>query len=83
MSETIIENIYPLTVTADRYSGAYSGGKFTAWNLEPSEIPDGVFSDDVGCWDFWETNNIVCGKGDTIEEAIGNLYMALKETHDE
>ena len=74
---TIQESIYPLVIVADRYAGTYSGGKFTAWNLEPSEIPEAIFADDVDCWDFWYTNKISCGVGNTIEEAIGNLYYAI------
>lgn len=25
---------YPLTIIADRYNGTYSGGRFTAWNMD-------------------------------------------------
>lgn len=82
MNNTIIESIYPLTVVTDRYTGAYSGGKFTAWNLEPSEMPDGMFGDDCDCMEFWRNNEIVCGKGNTIEEAIGNLYLELRKVEE-
>lgn len=80
MADLTIESIYPLTITSDRYTGTYSGGKFTAWNLEPSEIPEEAFGDDVCCWEFWKYNKIPCGVGNTIEEAIGNLYIELKRT---
>ena len=32
---------YPLTVLMDRYSGIFSGGKFTAWNKEQDSVKDG------------------------------------------
>lgn len=45
----VSDGVYPLTVVADRYSGAYSGGKWTAWNLYPWDVPGGIFGDDCGC----------------------------------
>ena len=77
MSNTIFESIYPLTIVADRYGGVYSHGAFTAWNLETYEVPTEIASDDVACMDFWNKNTITCGKGATVEEAVGNLYIAL------
>ena len=78
MNDSIYDIIYPLTITADRYGGAYSGGNFTAWNLEPCEVPKEPFKSDVVCNTFWHSNkNIICGKGDTPEEAAANLYVLL------
>ena len=78
MSGAIYDIIYPLTITADRYGGAYSGGNFIAWNLEPSEVPKEPFEDDVGCAMFWDSDKaVLCGKGDTPEEAVANLYVLL------
>ena len=77
MNDSIYDVIYPLTITADRYTGAYSGGVFTAWNLEPSEVPKEPFEGDVGCATYWVENYYVCGKGDTPEEAVANLYIML------
>ena len=79
MPDTIFESIYPLTIVLDRYTGAYSGGKFTAWNLDPDEIPTEPFSNDVDCMNFWygDRNGLVVGLGNTVEEAVGNLYIAL------
>ena len=79
MNDTIFDSIYPLTITSDRYGGTYSGGKFTAWHLDPDAVPEGINGDDCGCYSFWKHNEIVCGVGDTIEEAVGNLYIALKK----
>ena len=78
MSGTIYDSIYPLTITADRYTGAYSSGVFTAWNLEPIEVPTEPFEDDVVCMNYWHSSEtVVCGKGDTPEEAVANLYIML------
>lgn len=79
MSDTIQDVIYPLTITSDRYSGVYSGGKYIAWNLDADEVPGDIYSDDCGCDEFWTTNTIICGKGNTVEEAIGDLYIKLRK----
>ena len=79
MIDTIFESIYPLTIVADRYGGVYSQGTFTAWNLDTDEVPTEIASDDVTCMNFWNKNTIPCGKGATVEEAVGNLYIALRK----
>ena len=73
----IFESIYPLTIVADRYGVVYSHGAFTAWNLNTDEVPAEIASDDVSCMNFWDKNTIPCGKGETVEEAVCNLYIAL------
>ena len=79
MSKDFMEDeIYPLTITADRYGGVYSGGNFTAWNLCAEDLPEGIEADDVGCHEFWCDNEIVCGKGRTVSEALADLYLKLK-----
>lgn len=74
--------IYPLTVVRDRYSGTYSGGVYTAWNLDYYEIPMDVALSGVPCMEFWDNeniqNNYVIGKGGTVEEAIADLYIKLE-----
>lgn len=77
MSEFMEDSIYPLTIVSDRYSGAYSGGEYTAWNLLAEDVPEGIEADDVGCHSFWLDNEIVCGKGRTVCEALADLYMKL------
>ena len=77
MADTIFESIFPLTIVADRYSGVYSHGAFTAWNLEAYEVPAEIAGDDVTCMNFWNKNIIPCGKGATVEEAVCNLYIEL------
>ena len=79
MSKEFMEDeIYPLTITADRYNGAYSGGKYVAWNLLAEDVPEGAEADDVDCYDFWLNNEIVCGKGRTVSQALLDLYIKLK-----
>jgi hypothetical protein len=72
--------VYPLTVVYDRYSGAYSGGKWTAWNLYPWEVPGGIYGDDCGCSDFWswDFDEYCIGIGNTPEEAIMDLKTKLE-----
>ena len=47
--EFMEDEIYPLTITADRYTGTYSGGQFIAWNLGADEVPEEIYYDDCGC----------------------------------
>ena len=73
------DEIYPLTIVSDRYTGAYSGGQYTAWNLSANELPDGIDGDDVDCMSFWRNNTIPVGKGRTVSEALANLYIQLNK----
>lgn len=73
-----IDDIRPLTIVRDRYSGVYSGGKYTAWNCRPDEIPEEIFLDDVTCSEWWNTAiGWVIGRGDTEREAALDLYCQL------
>lgn len=73
-------DIYPLTICKDRYGGCYSKGEYTAWNLDPSEVPTESYeAGDVDCWYFWEHNNIPCGLGDSPEEAVCNLIKKVTQ----
>ena len=76
-NEMRFDDIYPLTILRDRYSGSYSGGEYTAWNLYPEDIPDGPFSGDGDCFDFWLENTIPVGVGETPNDAIRSLVLAL------
>lgn len=80
----IFSAIFPLTVIADRYNGIYSGGKFLAFNCLANEVPDIVNASDASCSRFWSkfyqtTSILPIGVGQTVEEAVGNLYIQLKE----
>ena len=69
------EILYPLTIIVDKYSGKYSGADFLAWNLNPHDIPEEIFTDGVA--EFWENNTLVCGKGNSAEAAIIDLHKKL------
>ena len=69
---------YPLTIVSDRYSGVYSGGDFTAWNLDADEVPEQIYSDDSSCLYFFEHTNIPYGRGGSPNEAIADLVNRLK-----
>lgn len=76
---------YPLTVLMDRYSGIFSGGKFTAWNRDPDLIPEDVYGGDMESASFWEKHYkeqasvkdgfYIIGVGNTPEEAIEDLIQ--------
>lgn len=70
--------IYPLTITMDRYGGTYSKGKYLAWRLDAWEVPQEPFMDDVTCMKFWETYKGIVGLGDTPETAVNHLEWRFK-----
>lgn len=77
----IEDEIYPLTIVSDRYSGTYSGGAYTAWNLYDGCVPSEISEDDVTCCGFWsgaDCEEYVVGKGRTVSEALLDLYVKLK-----
>lgn len=79
----IKRTLYPLTVVKDRYTGTYSGGEFTAWALEPEDVPPEIWYDDVPCMNFWwnrpDDDDVIAGRGKTPEEAIENLSKRLEK----
>lgn len=77
-----MDEIYPLTIVSDRYGGTYSGGDFTAWNMDYHEIPTDPAEDDVTCMMFWDTTDIVVGRGATPQEAVDDLKRRLEELKD-
>lgn len=78
MRDLTLFGIYPLTITLDRYEGVYSGGKILAINNE--EFPQGVFSGDIECDEFWKDyeNINTIGVGDSIYEAIMDLKRKME-----
>ena len=72
------DEIYPLTITSDRYSGTYSEGNYIAWHLTADEVPEAIYYDDYTCMEFWNNNKIICGRGRTVSEALADLYLKLK-----
>lgn len=72
-----MDEIYPLTIVRDRYTGTYSGGRYTAWNLEFYELPYGIQADDVTCMMFWDEDRLA-GRGNTPQEAVDDLRARMK-----
>lgn len=76
------DDIYPLTLIKDRYNGAYSGGKWTAWNREPWFASDAVIDDKKVAF-FWKLADEgefgPIGRGDTPDEAIEDLRRRMAE----
>lgn len=65
--------MYPVTILTDRYRGTYSGGGWLAFNLPPEEIPFEVAADDITCYKFWRSTDILVGLGSTPDEALKDL----------
>lgn len=73
-----MDTIYPLTIIADRYSGVYSGGEYTAWPCHEADIPSEVFMDDVSCaheWGVIKSERQHVGIGCTPSVALVDLYL--------
>ena len=73
-----VDTIYPLTIKADRYSGVYSRGEYTAWPCNEADIPDEVFADDVSCaheWGVIKSERRLVGIGCTPSVALVDLYL--------
>lgn len=70
---------YPTTIVQDRYGGCYSGGAYTAWLLEPWEVPGEIGCGDMICGDFWAENTLPCGKGSTPDEAEQDLIDKIRD----
>lgn len=45
---------YPITITADRYNGIYSGHAYIAWWATVDQVPTEIGEDDVTCQNFWD-----------------------------
>tara|TARA_B100000953_G_C17844558_1_gene366235 strand:+ start:398 stop:682 length:285 start_codon:yes stop_codon:yes gene_type:complete len=85
-----IDDVYPLTIVMDRYSGVYSGGKYLAFNIDEVNVPLGYRGDDISCADFWSKykdgklknyykESVYCGKGMTLKEATDDLVKKLNK----
>lgn len=81
MANKETEDIWPLTICADRYGGAYSGGRYIAWHCYPWEIPIDPYADDMSCVEFWQKMKLDCvlryATGDTPEQAAAALARLL------
>lgn len=82
--QKIYDDIYPLTVVMDRYNGTYSGGAFTAWNLDVDDVPWQICSSDGDALDIFMDirdgyKGIVYGVGNTPDLAVKDLWNKLKK----
>ena len=79
----VYKNLYPLTIVMDRYSGVYSGGIFTAWKLDPDEVPEEICAGDNSASDFFDDirykrRDFIYGIGETPDEAAMDLYIKME-----
>jgi hypothetical protein len=79
MKDKLDLHIHPLTITSDRYGGCYSGGRYTAWNLDPYMVPEDIDGGDIECAEFWNKNKIIVGKGATVKKAVKDLVKKLNK----
>ncbi len=83
MTKVKITEVYPCTIIMDRYNGAYSAGKWLAFNLDSLDVPQDIDGDDITCMNFWEGHGqkkkYVIGKGNRPEEAYKDLFIKLNE----
>lgn len=59
-----------VTIDRDRYGGAYSHARFTAWI---GDAPYDVDAGDGSCEDFWAGEVPVHGRGDSALDALRDL----------
>lgn len=77
-----MKEIYPLTIVADRYQGAYSGALFLAFNLDNWMLPDEIGGGDGDEMGFFESDHgVIIGKGKTPAEAYADLKIKLNESN--
>lgn len=76
------DDLWPLTIIADRYSGAYSDGQYLAFPLNYDGIPKFIGGDNVDesmGWENWDHVKCPVGTGRTPIEAYENLKQKLKD----
>lgn len=73
-----LENLYPVTIIADRYSGTYSGGRYVAFGLYADAIPEGATGGDIECAEFFASKDVIYGVGETPNEALENLIVRMR-----
>lgn len=81
LTAVLSDKIYPLTMISDRYSGAYSGARYLAFNVDFHDMPDEVGGGDTEEEDFWILSGTYkeykIGKGNTPNDAYYDLYRQL------
>lgn len=71
---------YPCTIIMDRYTGAYSGGLWVAFNLDAHDVPFEVDDSDPICSNYWDAHEQLVtpvGKGNTPQEAYDDLLKNI------
>jgi hypothetical protein len=53
---------YPITITQARYGGAYEALSGLRSHLDPHDIPEEAFADDVTCVSWWLDHGLGSGK---------------------
>lgn len=80
----VYRKLYPLTIVMDRYTGTYSGGVFTAWELDVDEVPWEIAGGDLTASTLFDKIrdgrlNLVYGVGRTPDDAAMDLYLKLNK----
>jgi hypothetical protein len=68
-----------VTIVRSRYGGAYEQGKWIAFPLQPSQLPDDWTADDVTCARFFHDSQGEVGGGDSPQAAYEDLLRILRE----
>lgn len=76
-----MKDIHPCTIINDRYSGCYSGGKWTAWPLDMDQISDGYLGGDPDEMMLFSDETLIYGKGDTPDQAYKDLINKMTIIH--
>ncbi len=72
------KDLYPVTITCDRYDGTYSHAKWVAFHCHPDDVPAAIYGSDEECANFWHAPTIPVGRGNTPEGAVRNLEHKLE-----
>ena len=73
------DEIWPVTITPDRYGGVYSGGAWLAFPLDTSAVPQGPFGGDPVAHAWWnDAGDVPVGRGATPDQAYHDLLQRLE-----
>jgi len=79
------EATFPVVIVEDRYTGAYSHGKWLAIDgssgiedLGFLMLQDGPLGDDIDAMEFWKTPPDWIAVGDTPDKALESLRQKLE-----
>ena len=81
LAAVLSDKIYPLTIISDRYSGAYSGARYLAFNTDSYDMPDEVGGGDMEEDDFWNISETYkeykIGKEITADTLVISTVLAI------